>query len=197
MDIVTRIERLFRDRGDTVVRYGDHAEPLPLLAHALQSAQLAEMGGLDKPIVAAALLHDVGHLLAADGHAPGFAAREHGVVGAEFLAAAFDVRVVEPVRLHVHAKRYLVTVDPLYPLSLSAASMEALEDQGGCMDLMELQRFESAPFALDAVTVRRVADAAKVPGHRTPPLVRYLSVLDGLVQPAPRCAVRPRALTLG
>ena len=45
-------------------------EPVTQLEHALQSAWLAEQTGADDELVTAALLHDLGHLLADHGATP-------------------------------------------------------------------------------------------------------------------------------
>lgn len=190
MDIVTRIERLFLDHGRTVVSCGGHPEPVSVLEHSLQCAQLAEREGLDAPLLAAALLHDIGHLLAAAQDPAAAGGDDHDIAGGTFLEEPFGPRVAQPVRLHVQARRYLATIDPLYPLSLSAASMETLHARGGCLERQELEHFESLPFALDAIEICRVDDAAKVRGRTTSPLVRYLTLLDDLLQ-STRPPVRP------
>ncbi len=58
---VDEIDRLLRMRGPA--QYG--REAVSQLDHALQCAHLAELDGAHPELVAAALLHDLGHLLAA------------------------------------------------------------------------------------------------------------------------------------
>ena len=55
------IERLYAERGHEQYT----GEPVTQLEHALQCAALAEAEGADDELVTAALLHDLGHLLAA------------------------------------------------------------------------------------------------------------------------------------
>jgi len=66
-DIVDGIERLFIRRGEQL-HDDSRREPVSALAHALQCAQLAEWAHADVSPVAAALLHDIGHLLASAGN---------------------------------------------------------------------------------------------------------------------------------
>ena len=179
-DILARIEQLFGQHGHKA--YEDHRqEPVSALAHALQCAQLAEWAHADAPLVAAALLHDIGHLLAADEvtRAPD-ADDAHEVLAIPFLATGFGSAVTDPVRLHGQAKRFLVRVDQHYARQLSPASQHSLGLQGGPMDDEEIAAFEAQPFARDAVQLRRWDDLAKQPGRQTPPLSYYLALLDDL-----------------
>lgn len=180
-DPVEAIERLFARHGDTLYD-GARAEPVTALSHALQCAQLAEWAGAAPPLVAAALLHDIGHFLQASGDDPFDDTRDdrHEEAAVPFLARAFGDAVMQPVRLHVAAKRWLVGVDPGYAGTLSPASVHSLALQGGPMDEPQRRRFEAQPFAMDAASLRRWDDLAKVPGRATPPLSYYLALLDEL-----------------
>ncbi len=126
---IEEIVRLFERRG----REAYFGEPVSQAEHALQAARLAEIEGAHDALIAAALLHDVGHLLhdlGEDVADRGHDAR-HEELGSDWLAARFGPEVVEPVRLHVAAKRYLCTVDPAYYDGLSPASKQSLALQGG------------------------------------------------------------------
>ena len=82
--------------------------------HALQSAALAERAGAPDALIAAALLHDVGHLENADGRRPGLERTEdlrHEDVGGQILRRVFGPDVTARVVLHVDAKRYLCATD--------------------------------------------------------------------------------------
>jgi phosphonate degradation associated HDIG domain protein len=180
MSLTGRIEALFAAHGH-VPYEGARREPISALEHALQCAQLAEWAQATDALVAAALLHDVGHFLAAEAIAQADAFDDrHEHLAIPFLAAAFGAAVTAPVRLHVDAKRYLVQVDPLYVAQLSPASRHSLGLQGGPMDADEARRFAALPHALDAVQLRRWDDQAKQPGRPTPPLAYYLALLDDL-----------------
>jgi phosphonate degradation associated HDIG domain protein len=185
--IVHRIEQLFVRHGYTV--YDDsRREPVTALEHALQCAQLAEWAHADTALVAAALLHDLGHFLVpVSEDVPDLFDDRHEERAVPFLARAFGPEVVEPVRLHVLAKRYLVSTDARYAATLSAASQHSLVLQGGPMDEAELTRFQAMPHSMDALQLRRWDDLAKVPGKATPPLGYYLALLESVEVP-PRVA---------
>ena len=154
-------------------------ERVTQLAHALQCAQAAERDGAAPALVAAALLHDIGHLihdLGPEPAAPGVVDRhEHG--GADWLARRFGPAVAEPVRLHVDAKRYLCATEASYFATLSPASVRSLDLQGGPMRPDEAAAFIARPHAADAVRLRRWDEAAKVPGCETPGLAHYRDAL--------------------
>jgi gamma-butyrobetaine dioxygenase len=162
--------------------FGAHAylgEPVTLQDHMLQTAAAAERDGAPDTVVAAALLHDFGHLIAADeGAAEAGRDTQHEELGWAFLAARFPPEVVEPVRMHVAAKRYLCAVDPAYGEVLSPASRLSLQLQGGPMDETEVEMFRLSPYAQQACLLRRYDDAAKAPGAATPQLEHYRPVLE-------------------
>lgn len=177
MAALLRLQRLFARHGHRV--YDDaRREPVTALAHALQCAQLAEWAQVDDHLVAAALLHDVGHFVAADVHDDTDDAHESRALA---LLAGFGPAVTEPVRLHVLAKRYLVRSDAGYAASLSPASQHSLALQGGPMSDAEMRRFEALPHAPDALHLRRWDDSAKEPGRRTPTLAYYWPLLQDLL----------------
>lgn len=186
-DVMNRIAHLYEHAGRKPYD-GGRRESVTALEHALQCAQLAEWAGADGPLVAAALLHDVGDLVApaADTDA---ADNRHELRALEVLRGAFGPEVLDPIRLHVAAKRYLVATEPGYSATLSPASVLSLSLQGGPMSDAEQRRFEDEPFAPQAVLLRRWDDAAKTPGKATPSLDYYLALLDE-VRERPRAARR-------
>ena len=103
------------------------------LEHALQSATLAEAAGADAALITAALLHDLGHLLNDQGETPTARGIDdvHQYFALPFLRPLFDDDVLEPIRLHVDAKRYLCATRPGYHDALSADSKRSLALQGG------------------------------------------------------------------
>jgi phosphonate degradation associated HDIG domain protein len=179
-ELLDRIDRLFADRGGAEY----HGEAVSQLEHALQAAHLAEAAGAPPPLVAAALLHDVGHLL----HGRGEDCATQGIddrhedLGVRFLAAAFGPAVTEPVRLHVTAKRYLCAAEPDYLGRLSAASVRSLGLQGGPMSAAEVREFEANPHHAAALVVRRWDDAAKVVRLATPPLAYFRNYLEAALR---------------
>jgi phosphonate degradation associated HDIG domain protein len=171
------IETLFRRHGH-VAYEGGRREPVSALEHALQCAQLAEWAHADDALVAAAFLHDLGHFIAneTDDHTDD----RHEVIALPWLDGLFGPEVLEPIRLHVTAKRYLVATDEAYLAGLSPASVHSLALQGGPMCEDEAALFEDTPFAMAAVQLRRWDDLAKTPGLATPPLDYYLALLEDL-----------------
>lgn len=173
--VIEKIEELFKKKGGSL--YG--GEAVTQEQHALQAAQLAEESGASPATIAAALLHDVGHLLH---NLPDDAPDEgvddvHEALGDRFLRRWFGPEVSEPVRMHVDAKRYLCAVDPSYLKTLSPPSLQSLELQGGPMNPAEVNAYESLPFYEASLVVRRWDDLAKDPHLATPPLAHYLPFL--------------------
>ncbi|SRR5258706_9175567 len=194
MYLVDRIEALFERHG-RVLCDGERAELVSALEHALQCAQLAESAHADAPLIAAALLHDIGHFIDAPPCVDGLD-DAHELRAIPFLGHGFGVDVLEPIRLHVQAKRYLVATDARYAQMLSPASVHALESQGGPMIADEQRWFEGRPFAQQALRLRRWDDSAKLPGKRVPPTARYIALLRQLAgsAQAPRDRLRDAAL---
>jgi len=165
---VEEIIALYESRGAAL--YG--GESVTQLEHALQCAALAESEHSAPSLVAASFLHDLGHLLEEQSEC-------HQLVAFAALRGVFGAAVLEPIRLHVDAKRYLCRADPIYWVSLSPASRRSLEFQGGPLDERQAMQFIAQPFAHDAVRLRRWDDLAKVPGKPTPGLDRYAHLLRG------------------
>ncbi len=180
MSVIERIESLFLWRGRRAYE-GEMLEPVSVLEHSLQAAQLAEWDDAGDALVIAAFLHDVGQLLPLP---PGADHVDdvHELRAVSFLAEAFGAEVLEPIRLHVQAKRYLVARGPGYEMQLSPASAYTLGLQGGPMMPDEASLFEELPFAADAVQLRLYDDRAKQPGKRTPPLTYFLAKVEGFTQ---------------
>ncbi len=152
-------------------------------AHALQCAKLAEQERVAPSLIAAALLHDLGHLLARERPAHG-AMRQHDDrhehIAAGYLTRRFGRSVTEPVRLHVDAKRWLCATDPGYHATLSPGSVRSLELQGGPFSMAEAVAFLDQPYAADAIKLRRWDDLAKDPSVRTAELGSYAGLLRSL-----------------
>jgi phosphonate degradation associated HDIG domain protein len=175
-DPVEFVMRLFKERGDAAYI----GEPVSQSEHALQTAWAAEQAGAGSALVAAALLHDIGHLLhdlpedcALDGIDDA-----HEVRGARWLVQHFGPDVTEPVRLHVPAKRYLCSTDPSYLGQLSEASVLSLKLQGGPFTPEEVAAFRNLPHAEAAVALRRYDEQAKVRGLATPNLEHFRPFLE-------------------
>ena len=152
-------------------------EPVTIGEHMLQAGALAEAAGAEGPLVAAALLHDIGHLLGDSTE------DRHGEAGARWLSQWLGTTVTEPVRLHVPAKRYLCAADADYFALLSAESVRTLSSQGGPMSAAEAAAFEALPHARDAVAVRRWDDQAKDPAVTPPRFAHFAPLLEALLRP--------------
>jgi phosphonate degradation associated HDIG domain protein len=176
MSAIERLLALLATKGEA--QYGEEA--VSQLEHALQCAMLAEEEGADSATVAAALLHDIGHLLHKLGENPARRGIDdrHEALGGKALLRDFGAATAEPVRLHVAAKRWLCAADPDYFARLSPASVRSLALQGGPMTTEEAARFLAQPHAEAAIRVRRWDDAAKVPGKKTQPIEHYRAVLE-------------------
>jgi [1-hydroxy-2-(trimethylamino)ethyl]phosphonate dioxygenase len=155
-------------------------ERVSMTEHSLQTAWFAHTEGAPGPLVVAALLHDIGHLVedVPEELADWTSDARHEEVGARWLAQHFGPEISEPVRLHVPAKRYLCATDAQYFARLSPASVHTLKLQGGPMSSAEVAKFESERYFRDAVRVRRWDDQGKVAGLKTPPLGEYLSLVE-------------------
>ncbi len=159
-------------------------EEVTMVQHQLQAAELAAAVGSPDEVVVAALLHDIGHMV---GHDLGEVQAEeafdagrddrHDMSGANWLGRWFGPEVTEPVRLHVAAKRFLVSTEADYPAKLSAASVYTLSLQGGPMNLVEIEQFRANPHHLAAVAVRRFDEDAKDGSHHPPPIDSYRPLL--------------------
>jgi predicted HD phosphohydrolase len=181
MSIVEEILALYRDKGATAY----FGECVSMTEHGLQAAHFARELGAPRALVAAALLHDIGHLVEAVPMdlADWKSDARHERVGARWLAARFPEAVAEPVRLHVPAKRYLLATDRDYFAQLSPASLVTLKLQGGPMSMEEAAEFEGEPFYKDAVLVRRCDDLGKIAALRTAGLADYGPMLAELALP--------------
>jgi phosphonate degradation associated HDIG domain protein len=175
--VVDEIRALYVARGHT----GYSWECVSQTEHALQTARHAVLANASEPLVAAALLHDIGHLLSdldegtlSDQEVDG----RHEARAAVFLGRFFRPEVARPVGLHVAAKRYLCAVEPGYVDQLSPASVHSLALQGGPMSPREIVAFERRVGARDAVALRRWDEAAKVPGLEVPAFATYRPVLE-------------------
>ena len=178
-------------------RWGsDHYdEDLSQLDHALQTAGRAVTAGASNALIAAALLHDVGHLLDLDSRSSAASSSmatpssdggdlAHEDLGARYLAAVFPPSVTGPIALHVRAKRYLCAVEPAYASCLSLGSRASLAAQGGPMGTEDAVTFERNPSSPDAIALRRWDDAGKVIGAEVAALERYRPLLDQIVTSA-------------
>lgn len=183
MSIAEEVFAIFGRRGAGAY-FGEHVS---VTEHCLQAAYFARQESAPPPLVLAALLHDIGHLLedVPDDLADWTTDGRHEEIGAGWLARRFPADVSEPVRLHVPAKRYLCATDSTYFAMLSEASVVTLKLQGGPMGPDELLQFETERFYKEAIRLRRWDDQGKVAGLKTPGLAEYRWLIEELARRAP------------
>lgn len=177
---IEQICTLFANKGHNMYA----GEPVTQLEHALQSATLAEQAGASDELITAALLHDLGHLLNDQGETPSARGIDdtHQYFALPFLRGLFSDAVLEPIRLHVDAKRYLCATNASYKEALSADSQRSLALQGGVFSADDSAAFIARAYARDAIRLRLWDDAAKVEGMDTPTLTYFADVMRQCVR---------------
>jgi predicted HD phosphohydrolase len=164
---VDRLFDLFAQQGQR--HYG---EGVSQLDHALQTAHHAALDGASPALIAASLLHDVGHLLQRLGEdaADRGLDDQHERIGARYLARAFGPAVTEPVLWHVDAKRYLAAFEPGYRARLSPASLQSLALQGGPMGRPTTGSRTTAPtISMTATSTAPTARCGAIPSRTSVP----------------------------
>ena len=137
-------------------------EKITISEHMIQSAMLAEKAKCNDNLVCSCLLHDYGHFIIED---PDSLVRnnkdgEHESIGYEYLKTFFNKEIVEPIKYHVIAKRYLARRKKYFNF-LSEASKISLKLQGGPLNNKESKEFEKKEYFKSAVLVRKFDEAAK------------------------------------
>ena len=166
------------------VGHREYGESVTELQHALQTATIAMQFNSSGAVVVASLLHDYGHLQHDEGEdvASRGVDMRHEDLGVIKLKSFFGPEILEPIRLHVAAKRYLCHKSKAYKDGLSPASRLSLQIQGGPMSADESTEFELNPFYKSAVELRRFDDMGKVSGMKTPTLESFYSLVLSFVR---------------
>ena len=158
-------------------------ERMTHLAHAWQCGRLAEKSGASLELQLASWLHDIGHLWANQSALTTEpAVQGHAALGSRLLEPLFGLAVSEPVRLHVLAKRYLVTTRASYARKLSPQSMQSLIHQGGHLSEEECTDFERQAFFGEAIRLRIWDDLGQKDGWFEITIQDALDQLEGLMQ---------------
>ena len=137
-------------------------EKLTISEHMIQAAMLAEKNKCSSDLVCSSLLHDFGHFILEDpnqlvsDHIDG----NHETIGANYLKKYFSNEIIEPILLHVDAKKYLAR-NKKYFDDLSEASKTSLKLQGGIMSDNEAKQFEKNKNYKNAIKLRRFDESAK------------------------------------
>jgi len=137
-------------------------EKLTMSEHMIQSAMLAEKAKCDDNLVCSCLLHDYGHFIIED---PDNLVKnnkdgEHESIGYEYLKTFFNKEIVEPIKYHVIAKRYLARKKKYFNF-LSEASKTSLKLQGGVLNDKESKEFKKNKYFKKSILVRKFDEAAK------------------------------------
>ena len=122
-------------------------EKVTITEHMVQTAMLAELNHSSDSLICACLLHDYGHFVIDDPDDLVSKSMDgrHEDIAFNFLKNYFKPEVVEPIKLHVQAKRYLCRNKSYYEL-LSDPSKISLKLQGGIMGDEEAKKFVSLKF---------------------------------------------------
>ena len=171
MTVVDEFRALMEARG-----FESYGENITIAEHSLLTALAAEESGASETLIAASLMHDVGHWL--DEPDDEYGIHFHAALGGDWVAKRFGSAISEPVRLHVEAKRYLCAVDPEYVDQLSPASVYTLGKQGGPMSEREVNAFSNLLYFDDACKLRRLEDNfGKRSGVEVPSLDHFATLL--------------------
>ena len=173
MNIVNEIIYNFKTNKELYI-----GEKVTISEHMIQTAMLAEKNNSSKALVCACLLHDYGHFIVDD---PDLLVSKsldgkHENLGYEFLKKHFASDVIEPIKLHVNAKRYLCRNKSYYE-HLSKASKISLDFQGGVMKDEESKKFSLLKYFKDAVKVRVYDDDGKVPDIKMKKIEDYQKLI--------------------
>ena len=173
MDIVDKIVSNFKNNNSLYI-----GENVTIAEHMIQSAMMAEKSKSNNNLVCACLLHDYGHFILDN---PDELVRKkqdgkHEEIGYEYLKKFFKKEIVEPIKHHVIAKRYLAR-DKKYFDRLSEASIVSLELQGGILDTKEAKLFENQEFFKEAIMLRKFDEAAKKVGVKIKDIIQYKDLL--------------------
>ena len=173
MDIIDKIISNFKNNNSLYI-----GENVTIAEHMIQSAMMAEKSKNKDNLVCACLLHDYGHFILDN---PDELVRKqqdgkHEDIGYEYLKKFFKKEIVEPIKHHVIAKRYLAR-DKKYLGRLSEASVVSLKLQGGILSSKEARLFEKQEFFKEAIKLRKFDEAAKKVGVKIKDIIQYKDLL--------------------
>ena len=173
MNIVDEIINKYKTNNSLYI-----GEKITISNHMIQTAMLAEKDNSPKSLVCSCLLHDYGHFIIEnpDLLVSKLLDGKHEYLAFKFLNKYFKPDVVEPIKLHVQAKRYLCRNRSYYDL-LSEASKISLKLQGGKMNDHESKQFTSLKFYKDAIILRRYDDDGKIPNVKMKKIDDYRDLI--------------------
>ena len=174
MNVIEKIIDKFQNNKSLYI-----GEKVTIAEHMIQSAMMAEKTKSKDTLICSCLLHDYGHFILDDQDELVREKKDgkHEDVGYEYLKKYFKEEIVEPIKNHVLAKRYLAR-DQKYFNLLSPASITSLKLQGGLMSDDEAQTFEKNKYFKDSIKLRRFDEAAKNEGVKIKDIIEYKSLLQ-------------------
>ena len=157
MQIIEKIVSNFSNNNSLYI-----GEKLTMSEHMIQSAMFAEKSKCNDDLICSCLLHDYGHFLIDD---PDELVKNkldggHELIGYEYLKKFFKKQIVEPIKYHVLAKRYLAR-NKTYFEKLSKASKVSLELQGGILNDKDTESFKRKSYFKSSILLRKFDEAAK------------------------------------
>ena len=173
MDIIEKIISNFKNNKSLYI-----GENVTIAEHMIQSAMVAEKTKSKDSLICSCLLHDYGHFIVDD---PDELVKnnqdgKHEDIGYEYLKKFFKKDIVEPIKHHVLAKRYLAREKNYYN-KLSEASKISLKLQGGVLSNKEAKLFEKDEFFKDSIKLRKFDEAAKKIGVNIKDISEYKNLL--------------------
>ena len=153
-------------------------EKVTISEHMIQAAMIAERAKSSSSLVCACLLHDYGHFILED---PNELVRKkldgkHEDIGYEYLKKFFKKEVVEPIKYHVVAKRYLARNKKYYNF-LSNASKISLKLQGGILNENQSKKFKKKNYFKNSIKLRKFDEAAKKTNIKMKSINNYKNLL--------------------
>ena len=154
-------------------------EKVTITEHMIQSAMLAEKINSSASLICASLLHDYGHFILDDPDELVTQKKDgrHEEIGYQFLKKYFVSDVVEPIKNHVKAKRYLARNQKYYQI-LSEASKISLDLQGGVMSDAESIEFQQNNYFDSSIKLRKFDDEGKKTGLKIKLIEEYKNLLS-------------------
>ena len=154
-------------------------EKVTISEHMIQTAMIAENAKSSNNLICSCLLHDYGHFIL---EGPDELVRKkidgkHEDIGYEYLKKFFKKEVVEPIKYHVLAKRYLAKKKKYFN-SLSEASKISLNLQGGALNKKESKEFEKKDFFKNSIKLRKFDEVAKRKDIKIKSIIEYKDLLS-------------------
>ena len=174
MHIIDKIISNFKNNKSLYI-----GEKITMSEHMLQSAMLAEKVKSKDHLICSCLLHDYGHFIIEDPDklVENDEDGNHESIGYEYLKNFFKKDVVEPIKYHVLAKRYLARNKKYYNL-LSDASKTSLKLQGDILNKKESNAFEKMPYFKNAIKLRKFDELAKKTNVKIKSINEYIDLLN-------------------